>query len=278
MPYPLEKLRYGLRRRLRELATPTEAYDLQIAAPNYYGFQPIQKTLSVRHVWFEIDDENRLQKHVDTPETLSETPLYIVSIQVSFTNFTPDFKLSTILDEFLFAPKNVCFFECDLDMAFVQSFVNAVDNSIKRFECTNCSFTSETAAQMLCNSPAFSALKEITIYEPTIPSISTWVEALVEAECTSLKKFYVHDVPLSALEIDKNSFLKFFTAQSQGFRFGFAISVEVELDNSALQLLYQLFSEHFESREMPDNLLEESVVYIYFGSQNVSWCYTLRAN
>uniref|UniRef100_A0A7E4UQD4 DUF4224 domain-containing protein n=1 Tax=Panagrellus redivivus TaxID=6233 RepID=A0A7E4UQD4_PANRE len=43
MPYPLEKLQYGLRRRLRELATPAEAHALQIAAHDYSGLQPIQK-------------------------------------------------------------------------------------------------------------------------------------------------------------------------------------------------------------------------------------------
>uniref|UniRef100_A0A7E4UQM2 Phage protein n=1 Tax=Panagrellus redivivus TaxID=6233 RepID=A0A7E4UQM2_PANRE len=55
MPYPLEKLQYGLRRRLRELATPAEAYSFQIAAPNYNGFQPIQKVQFVPYGFDVLD-------------------------------------------------------------------------------------------------------------------------------------------------------------------------------------------------------------------------------
>uniref|UniRef100_A0A7E4W7W3 SHSP domain-containing protein n=1 Tax=Panagrellus redivivus TaxID=6233 RepID=A0A7E4W7W3_PANRE len=71
MPFPLEKLQYGLRRRLRELAYPTEASALQLAAPNYSGLQPIQKVKLTDEVEFYIDKEsNLLLRREDTPMSL----------------------------------------------------------------------------------------------------------------------------------------------------------------------------------------------------------------
>uniref|UniRef100_A0A7E4V975 DUF362 domain-containing protein n=1 Tax=Panagrellus redivivus TaxID=6233 RepID=A0A7E4V975_PANRE len=55
MPYPFERLKYGLRRRLRKLASPAEAYELQIASPNYYGLQPKQTLKPVGVVGVAVD-------------------------------------------------------------------------------------------------------------------------------------------------------------------------------------------------------------------------------
>uniref|UniRef100_A0A7E4VY41 Uncharacterized protein n=1 Tax=Panagrellus redivivus TaxID=6233 RepID=A0A7E4VY41_PANRE len=211
MPYPLEKLQYGLRRRLRELATQSETYALQIAAPNYSGFQPVQKVRSLTRAVFVKNEENNLEKilYPVQPQNSHEMQLYIVSNKLTFENFTPDFKLSTILDNFWFAPKNVQFYDCRLDEIFIQSFVNVVKNAIQQISFWPSSFTSKNGAKMLSNSPAFSALESFTVMEPMLPSVDWWIKVFVEKKCFSLKEFNVHNAPLSVFDIDKEVLLKF---------------------------------------------------------------------
>uniref|UniRef100_A0A7E4V1Q1 FTH domain-containing protein n=1 Tax=Panagrellus redivivus TaxID=6233 RepID=A0A7E4V1Q1_PANRE len=74
MPYPILKLSYGLRGRLRDLMTPIEAYDIQVAAgSNSNDLQPLQET---RNVCAVIIKDNTVALMFDSlrekPENIEE--------------------------------------------------------------------------------------------------------------------------------------------------------------------------------------------------------------
>uniref|UniRef100_A0A7E4ULF7 F-box domain-containing protein n=1 Tax=Panagrellus redivivus TaxID=6233 RepID=A0A7E4ULF7_PANRE len=263
MPYPLEKLAYDLRRRLRELATLNEAYALQIAAPNYYGLQPVQKVRSVLYASSYI------------PATSHNTPLFICPNEFAIENFIPHSKLSTIFEDVYLAPKKVFFHNSVLNMSFIQNFVNAVVNPIEKMYFLNCTFTSKNVAKVFCKASAFSALEEFTIVEPTYPSAAWWIETFVETKCVSLKAFDVNRATLSVFKISKDVFRKFVKAQRDDFQLVIYMSLHTDMLKVAKRVK-KLFNEHFERRDSVDHLLNEKFVEINFG--HCSWYYILRAD
>uniref|UniRef100_A0A7E4W5L7 FTH domain-containing protein n=1 Tax=Panagrellus redivivus TaxID=6233 RepID=A0A7E4W5L7_PANRE len=215
MPYPLEKLAYGLRQRLRELATPSEAYDLQVAAPNYYGLQPIQKLRTVSTVTFLIDDEKVLNKIINDerfmPEKSDDLMFHIVEVTLTFKGVTQNHKFSI----------SIIYLELD-------GFT-----------------TSQNAARAICNAPACRTLQEFSIREPTYPSPIFWMETFMEAKCTSLKMMDIEDASLETLQIDKDFFLNFIKAQRDGFAMSICMHEEMDWEKT-VELRNQLLGEHFE--------------------------------
>uniref|UniRef100_A0A7E4VJV1 F-box domain-containing protein n=1 Tax=Panagrellus redivivus TaxID=6233 RepID=A0A7E4VJV1_PANRE len=278
MPYPLEKLQYGLRRRLRELATPFEAYFLQRAAPNYYGFQPLQKLRAIKSAWFMKDEDNNLHKIIQPkhPENSEDLILNLVRDKVIFHAISPDIISSTIFDDFRFASKAVCFNECVLDPTFVYNYLNAVER-FRELILFDSSFESENAAKMLCNSTALRGLKRFVAKDSTFPSTTWWIKAFVEAKCTSLDMFLVKRVSLSVFDIDKEVVLKFIKDQPAGFTLSIGLSDEMQW-HDIIETSQNLFeTEHFECYDGTFYSGTYKKVHISYGTGNKNnRCYILR--
>uniref|UniRef100_A0A7E4W1Y8 FTH domain-containing protein n=1 Tax=Panagrellus redivivus TaxID=6233 RepID=A0A7E4W1Y8_PANRE len=131
---------------------------------------------------------------------------------------------------------------------------------------------------MVCNQPAFRGLKRFAIMNPTVPSINTWIEALVETGCTSLKQFDLYNTSLSILDIDKEVFLKFINAQCEGFKM--EIEMRSAADFHSMEERFEAqFSEQFEVNFILNYFVPRKRVFIeYHGSPYLRAIYTLRAD
>uniref|UniRef100_A0A7E4W8S4 7TM_GPCR_Srx domain-containing protein n=1 Tax=Panagrellus redivivus TaxID=6233 RepID=A0A7E4W8S4_PANRE len=204
---------YGLRRRLRELVTPAEAYAFQTAAPSYSGLQPIQQIRQVENARFITDENGKIQQFVFDeilqPINMDMSLLYHVSYGLALADISLNYKFSMFTDDFLLAPTELTFYDCILNTGFIKTFLSSLHSPIKVLDLDHLT-TSKNAVKAICNSPAFKTLESFFINEPAFPSVTFWFEALVEANCTSLKEMFFHDVSLSALQIDKDLFFNFF--------------------------------------------------------------------
>uniref|UniRef100_A0A7E4W3I4 DUF3616 domain-containing protein n=1 Tax=Panagrellus redivivus TaxID=6233 RepID=A0A7E4W3I4_PANRE len=251
MPYPLEKLAYGLRQRLRELATLSEAYDLQIAAPNYYGLQPIQKLRPVSNATFLINQNGILIKFLNDKRFLADISddliFHIVSTTLKFEGVKQTHKFSMFADNFRLVPNMLYFYDCVLKRTtFVEPFLSSLTSSITHLELDGTT-TSQNAARAICSAPAFKNLEEFYIFKPSYPSPIFWMEALAEAKCNSLKVMYIADASLATLQIDKDFFLNFIKAQRDGFEMCICMHEETDRIKTVELRNQLLLDEHFYS-------------------------------
>uniref|UniRef100_A0A7E4WBU7 F-box domain-containing protein n=1 Tax=Panagrellus redivivus TaxID=6233 RepID=A0A7E4WBU7_PANRE len=156
-------------------------------------------------------------------------------------------------------------------MTFIKSFLRSLHSSIEYLTLGALNIP-KNAVRAICNAPAFKGLEYFFITEPAYPTGAFWIEALMEAKCTSLKELYIRYASLAPLQIDEDLFFNFVKSQSEGFQITIRICEGMNLDRT-VELRNELLDKHFECVKLCPR---KRGVIICYG--DLKWYYVLRVD
>uniref|UniRef100_A0A7E4V5A9 F-box/LRR-repeat protein n=1 Tax=Panagrellus redivivus TaxID=6233 RepID=A0A7E4V5A9_PANRE len=250
MPFPLSSLPYGLRQRLRELVTPAEAYDLQIAAPNFVGFQPLQKLQKIGNCTMGLKIQSvRLcfPFYFDDapPIDIAENSLYGIDQLLWIAQVkppdVPDIKTLAIFDHFKLTPDYISFHTCCID-ANLLSVATLMQRPVNKLWFTNCTYNLKEPLKTICN-----AFKHLTFvgFENYSPFGNEWLDVFTAANYINMTNCCFRDASLDTLNVNIDALIKFFEAQDKDFKISIVMSEYIDW-----AILYDtidnLLGKHFE--------------------------------
>uniref|UniRef100_A0A7E5A1I6 FBD domain-containing protein n=1 Tax=Panagrellus redivivus TaxID=6233 RepID=A0A7E5A1I6_PANRE len=262
MPYPLEKLAYGLRRRLRELATRSEAYAFQIAAPNMAGLQPIQKVSPKFDIMLAIDEDVKLLLRFNNNIIpLQSDPFFRSSLSLEIRNFKLADSPQLILERALLSPQIVHFTNCIINSTFIRTLLSRMEGQVRNICFHHCIIPEKKVAKIFCNANAFKSL-EYLIFNHSKTSMAGWIDGFLEAKTSTLREFRVKDNSASVFQINKKKFLQFFKAQHYLFKMDITISDRIIKTEKQMKAL---FGRHFKCQYFQPKIIQKYVI-VHCGS------------
>uniref|UniRef100_A0A7E4UQ51 FTH domain-containing protein n=1 Tax=Panagrellus redivivus TaxID=6233 RepID=A0A7E4UQ51_PANRE len=281
MPFPLSSLPYGFRQRLRELATPVEAYQLQTAAPNFSGFQPL--------VMLNRSDYNNV---------------YIVDGAVSDSHLICGLKYSEkrlipLSGDELHIRQKLCLenlksIDKVLNHYFLSECVRIHFNNVH----INSTFFKKLYSNLMINCnpdtrrPSFFVIYHCTfdpegltaVYRTLLkysqkilwyPLPVDWLHNMMNENVSGLEHLSVSFESAEALNVDKTLFLQFCLAQATNFEFEISIKF-FEFKQSIKQRIDLLMSGNFTTfvERCPVKSVRKVVFEMFFNSTD-KWEYEL---
>uniref|UniRef100_A0A7E4ZSC5 F-box domain-containing protein n=1 Tax=Panagrellus redivivus TaxID=6233 RepID=A0A7E4ZSC5_PANRE len=253
MPFPLKSLHYDLCRRLRELASPAEAYDLQIAAPHFYGLKPLQQTTHPSPVIIvSFNDNHQLcaesvsMSKMNDKRTLelNNSVLHIVEQSLILSKFTTLCDAKIIFDHFILAPREIRFYDCDLTPKLLYNVSEKIKKNFSSLNITFCRFHDGATFELVCKlfkKPTFLC---VCVLDTSFVN-HTWIDALTANEYSNMHSIDIHHVGIDILNIDESQLIEFMKAQQNFFMVNIVLKNEID-DSEVKQSLNRLFGDLFE--------------------------------
>uniref|UniRef100_A0A7E4VD87 FTH domain-containing protein n=1 Tax=Panagrellus redivivus TaxID=6233 RepID=A0A7E4VD87_PANRE len=244
MPFPLHALDYGSRCRLRELATPGEAYELQLAAPDFNGLKPIQEIHSpyLALVEFTFGENNALMAKAYPLFTFDANELYNITSVIVFKNVTSDHNAQLIFDKFSIDPWQLDFKNCYLTPKFLQDIsAKIIRDKINLQFGKDCTFHGGVTLELICT-----LFKNIHILRLSDNGLldRTWIDVLLAANCNEMTRLEINDTSIEVLSVEEGQLIKFYKEKPKLFTI--FITLKEDCDASKVQqALDRLFSERF---------------------------------
>uniref|UniRef100_A0A7E4VDP5 FTH domain-containing protein n=1 Tax=Panagrellus redivivus TaxID=6233 RepID=A0A7E4VDP5_PANRE len=245
MPFPLHVLDYGSRCRLRELATPGEVYELQIAAPDFDGLKPFQEIHCAQFGMMDLvfRDKNTLVAKGFPSLNFDAHELYSITSAITLKNITADHDAQHIFDKFSIDPWQLDFINCYLTPKFLQDISGKINKrKINLNFGKDCTFHPGVTLELICT-----FFKKVQILKLSDNGLldRNWIDVLLAARCNEMTRLEINKTSVDIFSIQESQLIKFLKVAKPRL-FTIFITLKENYDDSEVtQALRRLFSEQF---------------------------------